>query len=426
MSDNDTGLSKILGNFQRFAGGIEARPAQTVDTEQVVSQAETTFAVPHINGQLPGEVAGVDFWIPLVQLQLAPAEDLLNNRYDPKEDPEFEQYKAALAALGDSIPSLPILPAQRDLQLPDGSFVPQYLIYDMPYVYYALIDLKRVRAKVYFPAAAHPGAILLSALGREGQLRREPSIIEVCRAAKRLKTYYGYTLIEIGEQQAANREDRSRPSESQIHYQINVASLPETVQDMLHRKRILWTHARDLAETFLGDDVLCEQLAILASQGKRMSVEDFVLVLKRVKGNISSIEQDPDDGVVREIRRDQVLKLVADRESSSRSNVVESVTYDRTMVARPALIHRESSRFRPIIVPNDKPELVALAPGSFEDLRTWINERQTNTSIRDTEAVLLGFLQAVRASARLTGIVNAQGAIAPQVDAKTTQTDTGS
>lgn len=419
-----TGISKILGGFARFAGGVESHPAEIVEADHVVSQEMVEVAVTHINGELPGEIAGVDFWIPLAQLHLAPPEDLLNSRYDPKEDPEFEDYTKALKVLGERIPALPVLPANRDVTLPDGVTKPLYLVYDMPYVYYALIDLKRARARVYMPSVPHPGAILLSAMGREGQLRREPSVVEVCRAARRLKEYYGYTLDEIAEQQAMNREDRAKPSSTQVHFQINVARLPESVQDMVHRKQILWTHARDLAEAFLGDDHLCDRCALLASQGKRMTVDEFGLTLKRLKAKLSRLELD-EAGVVHEVRLDQALKLVAPPREKGSGRLPDTVTYDRTMVARPALIQREATRFTIIVVPADKPDQVAIAPGSFKELREWMDGRRTNTPVRETEAVLLGFLQAIRQSARTNGLLNAQGTIAPQIDAMPHET-TGS
>jgi hypothetical protein len=412
----ETGLSRILGGFARFAGGIEARPATTIETQHVVGLGAATLTVPHINGALPGEIAGVDFWVPLVQLQLAPADDLLNSRYDPKEDPEFEQLKAALAALGDRIPSLPVIPANRAIVLPDGTAQPQYLVYDMPHVYYALIDLKRARARVHIPLVSHPGAILLSALGREGQMRREPSILEICRAARRLKEFYGYTVDEIAEQQAANREDKTRPSPQQVYNQINVAGLPEIVQDMLHRKQILWTHARDLAEAFLGDDRLCELCALLASQGRRMTVEEFGFVLRRLKGKLSRLDID-DGGVVHEFRTDQTLKLVGPPAEKSGGRTTDPVTAERPMVARPALIQREAGRFQVTLIPADRPEQIALTPDSFTALREWLAGCHTNTSVRETEALLLGFLHAIRQSARATGLLNAQGSIAVPIDA---------
>jgi hypothetical protein len=125
-----TGISKILGGFQRFAGGVEAHPAEMVEADHQVSPQLVTVQVPHINGELPGEIAGVDFWIPLIQLQLAPADDLLNSRYDPNEDPDFEVYAVALDTLGERFPALPIIPAQRDVTLPDGTLKPLYLVYD--------------------------------------------------------------------------------------------------------------------------------------------------------------------------------------------------------------------------------------------------------------------------------------------------------
>ena len=419
MSQDQSGIARILGGFARFSGGIEAGTPQTAAAEQIVTAQETAVAVPHINGVIPGDVAGVDFWIPLVQLQLAPPEDLLHYRYDPQEDPEFESYTAALAEMGDDLPALPVLPAQRTIRLAEGVEKPLFLVYDLPYVYYALIALKRVRARVTIPSVAHPGAILLNAMSREGQLRKEPSIMEIAHAARRLKEYYNYTLEEIAIHQARNREDQSRPSVSQIHYQINVAGLPDVVQDMLHHKIILWSHARVIADHFLGDQQICERLALLASQGKRMSVEELDKVVRRVRDKLSRIDQDA-DGVVHEVRLGQTIQLVAGpspKDEAGRDKVIESTTYDHLMVARPALIHRESTRFAPVIVPDDKPEQVALTPSSFAALRDWVNERQTNTSVRDTEAVLLGFLQAVRSSARTSGLVNQQGVIAPHVDA---------
>jgi hypothetical protein len=411
-----TGIGKILGGFQRFSGGIEARPAEVVDAKHVITQGSVEVTVTHINGEVPGEVAGVDFWVPLTQLRMAPAEDLLNSRYDPKEDPDFVVYAAALETLGDRIPALPVLPANQDVTLPDGTTKPLYLIYDMPYVYYGLIEKKRTRARVYIPQVKDPGAILLSAMGREGQLRREPTILEICHASRRLKEYYGYTLEEIAEQQAVNREDKAKPHPTQVHFQINVARLPQSVQDMLHRKQILWTHARDLAEAFLGDNHLCEMCALLAGQGKRMTVDEFALVLKRLRDKLSHLEMDA-AGVVHEVRG-QSLQLVAPpKESTGGRAAPDTITYDRTMVARPALIQREATRFKVVVVPADKPEQIAIAPTSFAALREWLEGRRTNTPVRETEAVLLGFLQAVRQSARSEGLLNAQGTIASPIDA---------
>jgi|GEM_PF-2568239 len=420
MTDQPSGISRILSGFDRFANGVEARPTETIDVAHEVTQEGITVSVPHVNGVVLGEVASVDFWVPLTQLQLAPADDLLNSRYDPKEDPEFAQYKAAVADLGDAIPSLPILPANRDVTLADGSTTAQYLVYDQPYLYYALIDMKRARAKVHLPSTPNPGAILLHAMAREGQLRREPTILEMCRASRRLREYYHYTLEEIAAQQAANREDRTKPSATVIHYQITVAALPEPVQDMLHRKKILWTHARNIAEAFGGDDQTCEHLALLASQGKRMTVDEFDYIIKRLKDHLSTLVQDA-DGLVHEVRRDQPLKLVAEHEANTERSF-DVGSYERLLVAKPTHIRKEAGRFTVVVIPGDTPEKVAIAPTSFAGLIDWLSARRTNTSMREVEAVLLGFREAMRQEAQRQGLVNRQGVLAPQVNAS----DTGS
>ncbi len=195
--------ASALAGFGRFSGGVTVTPAQEREASHPLGSQVQTVTLPTVGGVVPGEVAGVDFWIPLRQLRLAPKEDLLCSRYQPSEDPDFEQYTQALAQLGDQIPSLPVLQANRAL-VQGSQEEPIFLVYDQPEVYYALIALQRTRAKVHLPPVATPGAILLHALAQHGQLRREPSVLEVCLAARRLREFYGYTLPEIAQMQARN------------------------------------------------------------------------------------------------------------------------------------------------------------------------------------------------------------------------------
>lgn len=413
MTGETPGLSRILSGFTEFAGGITATPPATRPVAHALTRQATSVSVPHINGDLPGEVAGVEFWLHIQQLELAPAEDLLNSRYAPEEDPDFTQFTQAVADLGDHAPALPVLPAQRNIQLGERD-LPLFLIYDHPAIFYALQALRRARVRVYLPDVPHAGAILLQALAREGQLRREPSILEVCHATKRLRDVYHYTLEEIAMHEARNREDHTRPSTTYVHYQIKVASLPEVVQDLLHRRHILWTHARMIAEHFLEDDRMCELVALLASQGARMSVDGLETVIKRIEGKHCRLEQD-DHGVVQVIPEGGVLRLVGE---SAPARASAAPILAGAMIARPGQIARQAGAFHVAIIPDAKPERVSVAPAALHDLAEWLTSRQGSVPIREVEATLLGFLHAVRTAAHAAGLTNAEGALAPMVEAR--------
>ncbi len=399
MSD-ETGLAAIMGGFAQFADGVEALPSQVIDAQHVMTQERTSVDVPHINGVLPGEIAGIDFWVNIQQLELAPAEDLLLSRYDPLKDEDFESYKLAVNDLGEGTPSLPVLPANRNITL-QGKERPVFRIYDNPPMYYALIALKRSRIKVHIPTYQRQGASLLFALAHHGQLYREPSQLEICKAAKRLHEFYHYSLDEIATQQAKSREDRSRPSKQTVHYQILVASLPDAVHRRMEEGKLLYTQAKIIAEAYQDDGQMCRDLAMLARGENVASLETHI---RRIKSGLETLERLP-DGDVQAISHDQDLAPTND--PSGRRG--EMAGYDHTMVAKTATIRREASKFQIALVAADSPDKVAVASRSVAELGEWLSNRRANTSVKDIEAVLLGFLEAIRLEARKQGLVNTQG-----------------
>ena len=406
-----TGLDKILGGFAQFSGGVEARPESAIDTQHVATNKTISVSVPHINGDLPGEVASVDFWVDLRQLELAPAEDLLRYRYNPQDDADFETFKAAIADLGEHVPTLMVMPANRDIMVA-GKMVHVYRIYDEPTIYYALLSLGRAKARIELVVADSPKALLLRQLSKEGQLRRDPSVLEECHAVRRLNLYYGMTLEEIASHLARDRDDHSKLSTTQVHYMVKIAGLPNEVQDLVHNGTILWTNARMIAADFADDEEKSIQLANLAAQGKRMSVIEFEMIVRRMKGSLCHLETD-NAGVIHVINHDKRVKLVGDGDASS---ALPDVPQYPAMLAKPANIRREISRFEVTVVPAATPDRTAITPSSFDSLRQWISERRSNTPIKDTEAVLYGFIEAIRRQAAQAHLTNAAGQIAPVVE----------
>ena len=423
MEDQETqatpsaGMSRIFGGFARFATGVTVEASQTVDAPAVIEQSELTVAVPTVNGVAVGEVAGVDFWVPFAQLELAPREDLLNSLYDPKEDQQFEQLKAAVDQKGDGVDSLPILPANRNIII-GGEERTLYLVYDNAPLFYALQALNRARAKVHIPQVKGPGAILLNALGNHGQMRREPSGLEECRATLRLKQYYGYTLEEIATQITRSVEDAQKPATSVVHYRCQVAQLPPAVQDLYHRKIIKWSHARMIAEAFLGDDRMCEMLATLVQQHRDMTVEMLNHIIHRIEGKHSRLIEK--DGIIYE-DRNLPLSLANDRKRATGSGGPEIGVFG-PMVARPAAVQRAATHYHVSIIGADNPDKVAVTPSTFNELVDWLGNRRNNTPIKEVEVELLGFLTAIRNTARAQGMINQQGVLTPMVDASLAST----
>lgn len=405
---DETGLDAIMGGFAQFAGGIEALAPQVTEATHTMTQEQTTVSLPHLNGALPGDVASVEFWVSIQQVELASPEDLLLSRYVPSGK-GFESFQQAVAALGDGVPALPVLPAQRNIQT-QGQSLPMFLVLDNPPLYYALIALKRKRIKVTFANNARPGSFLLYSMAQHGgQLYQAPSIIEICKAAKRLNQYYGFTLDEIAAQQAMNREDNTPPSRNTVHYQILVASLPDSVHQRIETGVLLYTQAKNIAEAYLDDPQMCEWLAMIAHG---MNVAKLDNHIKRIQAGLETLEPGP-DGEVRIIPRDQAIALVDDRSLRGQ----EIIGYGSTMIARPATIRKEASRFQVSVIPAASPDKIAVSSRSLDELTEWLTSRRTNTPVKEIEAVLLGFLEAVRLAARTQGLVNNQGVLAPMIDA---------
>ena len=405
--------SSVFTGFKRFKGGVIAKAPQSREVTHEITSERTVVDLPAINGQAVGEVASVDFWVSLQQLELAPKEDLLCSKYDPNDDPDFDRLKNTLDQMGDQLPSLPVLPANRNI-IVAGVELPVFQVYDQPEVYYGLIHLKRARAKVHIPSVQHPGQILLQAVAAHGQLRREPSYLEVCLASKRLKETYAYTLTEIAQVQARDPDDNTPPSTTQVYYQILVAGLPPAVHDLLHKRHILWSHARKIAE-YCGEDAgQSAQLATFVSQGgSRKSVEALGFIINRLKDGLSRLETDR-YGVVHVLPVGNSLSAVLEKPSPSAR---PTVFYRSMMAAPPAQVRRVAAGFDVQLIPADTPEKVAVPAQSLDQLRQWLSERRSQTSVREVEAQLLGYLEALRGAGLRQGLINKDGALNPVVDA---------
>ena len=409
----DSAPSSVFAGFARFREGVTAKAPQSREVTHGITTERTVVDLPAINGQAIGEVANADFWVSLQQLELAPKEDLLCSKYDPNDDPDFDRLKNALDQMGDQIPSLPVLPANRNI-IVAGVELPAFQVYDQPEVYYGLIHLKRARAKVHIPTVQHPGQILLQAVAAHGQLRREPSYLEVCLASKRLKETYGYTLAEIAQVQARDPDDNTPPSTTQVYYQILVAGLPAAVHDLFHKRHILWSHARKIAE-YCGEDAgQAAQLATFVSQGgSRKSVEALGYLINRLKDGLCSLHTD-EYGVVNVVPVGNNLAAVPDKPSPSAR---PTVFYRSMMAAPPAQVRRQAAAFDVYLIPADTPEKVAVPAQSLDQLRQWLAERRSHTSVRDVEATLLGYLEALRGAGLRQGLINKDGALSPVVNA---------
>jgi hypothetical protein len=406
------GLDDVFGKLAEFSGGVTSSAPVDIIADTTISQGNATVQVPTLNGEMIGEVAGVSFWVPITRLELAPREDLLNCFYDPNNDPGFVEYCLAVKAHGDKLPIFPVRPAGRNRQDADGVMRPVYLIYDMPELYYAIIKNGTPRARVEL-SEGKLGSDMLAAVGREGQLRRPPSMMELSMASYRLNTTYGFTYDEIAEQQARNSEDNSKPSKTQIHYQCAVAQLPEEIRLMVHHGSVLWTHARVIATTFQGDERTCLQMASLASQGKRMRVEDLENAARRVRDGLSRLIEN--DGVVRE-EKFGTSNLASDRLAK---RVTPTVLYTTTMIAKPAQIQRAASKYTEEIeiVPDDEPGKVSVTRASLEPLQEWLEALRSRTiPLKDVETTLLAYLHAARIAATDAGVVNAKGEIAAVIE----------
>ena len=68
----DSGSTGVMAGFARFKRGVTARAPQTREVTHVIQSERTLVDVPTVNGQAVGEVASVDFWVSLQQLELAP------------------------------------------------------------------------------------------------------------------------------------------------------------------------------------------------------------------------------------------------------------------------------------------------------------------------------------------------------------------
>ncbi|MBF6592155.1 MAG: hypothetical protein IVW57_16720 [Ktedonobacterales bacterium] len=403
MSD---AVDDILGKFQQFSSGVVAQERTTVLAPATVTTQPLEIAAPLVNGLPVGEWAGDGWWVPVAQVELASAEDLLQSRYTPGEDPDFKALVAAVQEMGDHYPALPVLPAGKNL--PDGA--PIFAIYDLPHVYYALLDLHRARIKVALQQVNHPGEILLRALAEQGALRREPNIIEQCEAVLRLTDWYKYSDKEIAGMLAMNREDRQPPSEQQVHYLRIVGKLHPTVREMVFRKQITWSHAKYIAEAYGNDERQSIRLALLASQGTKLTVDQVRLVIKRLGERKSRLDED-EDGGIHEVRLDAAIHLVSDHRAET------VVPYAAVMAARVGQIRTRLARYHLSVIPGEKPAESRVAHVGLEPLADFLSQMGGEVKLADLEAELQAVLIAVRQAGQQAGIITAEGVLATQIDA---------
>ncbi len=400
--------------FDEFEGGI-TRPEIAIREEpHRLSREEVMATVPHVDGRPVGPVVSASFEVKIQQLELAPAGDLLYSQFrlhDPTDnsDPQVAFYAKTIDSMGDMVPPLYVLPTDRTITV-NGERLPMYRVYHDPYVYEALMVLRRAKVRVEVPDVPHPGAILLMALSRQ-QHTRKPSILEKCDAARRLEETYGYDQDIIALHLANDSETGEAPSQGYVSQLVNVSKLPDEVRDVLHRGLITFTHARTLLRV-RQDETLCIQLANWVCQDGRKTVrmlEDLINDLV------------PGRGIKPLVRlEDRNVQIVVDRERSIQSVPSQAerpfTTYDGRMAVKPGTIRKEMARYSVQVVPHPNPDRVAVTADSFEGLRAWVISRRGDTTIKETEAVLLAFLEAVRMEAAQAGMLNDKGALSPVVD----------
>jgi hypothetical protein len=418
MAENQTGLANILGGFAAFRDGVTALPPGVHEAEHAITQQTVSVSALHINGDLPGVPVVDTFWVDIRQIELAPAEDRLLSRYTPAEDKEFKRYYEALDKLGDKIPALTVLPANRDIVI-DGQARHMYLVYDEPVIFYALHKLGRVRVLIRIvdaPANGEHGAVgplLMESLAHSGLLHRPPSQLEVCDAVNVLHTKYNYTYAEIAVMEASIREERDPPSEQYVQAQIAVARLPETAKLLYHKGTIKWSHVRSIAWKFGGDDHLCTQLAVLMSQqGNNMSVVDLDALMQRIKDKHCKLETNADD-VVEIVPLNQPLRLVPDNKSKKKAPAPPS--YPAT-AAQPRAIRKAASQFGVEIAAGKTPDRPVVTLESFDRLSEWIGNLTAPPEVDEVEAKLFGFHAALHQAEEEAGLLNQKGVIGPTVD----------
>lgn len=412
MPDATNGLSNILGGFAAFRDGVTAHKKSTAAAATITFQklafADGEIALPLVNGAPLGEWAGDGWLVPLRQVDLAPAEDLLNSHYDPATDPDFPSLVEAVKALGNGYRPLPVLPADRNLD--DGT--PLFHIYARPHVYHALVKLYRSHIKVELKTVQHPGEILLQSIGEQGgQLERAPSIIELCEAVVRLSGAYQLSDDEIAAMLSVNREDNAPPSVQQVHYLRIVGKLPTDVKEMVERKDIHWSHAKDIAEYAGKDDGLARLLARLATQGGTMTVDQLRMTIKRLRHGTSTLHEAA-DGFVREVRRDQKIMLAAERHPT---DIV--VPYAQVMAVKPSQIRARLAAYHPHIEPAAVPGESRVAAQSWQPLVDYLATQNKGLALQALEAEIQAFMIRVREAAREAGIITEAGVLITQIDA---------
>lgn len=424
-------MSRLDNRFDEFAGGLAGSQGITIaQGERALTTADLRVSVLHVDGMPAGRVAGVTFEVRIQQLELAPSGDLLYSQFElhgpsDNSDPQVALYARTIESLGDLAPALWVLPTNRVITIA-GERLPMYRVYHDPYVYEALLHLKRGKARVEIPAVKNPGEILLMALSRQ-QHTREPSVLEKGDAARRLQETYGYDYDVIALHLARDSESGEAPSVSYISQLIGVSKLHAVVRDLLHRKLITFSHARALLRVRL-DETLCAQLATWVCQdGARRTVralDDLITDLAPGAG-LQPLAHLVERGETVVVERQNQEQGQGQGQGSLRlagggRNGEDFTGYERVMAARPAQIRREMARFSEsiTIIAHADPGRVAVTAASFAPLRDWLATRRGLATVRETEAVLLAFLESVRRSAGNAGLLGEHGALAAVVPAQ--------
>jgi len=369
--------------------------------------------VPHVNGMPAGQPVATILDVRMRQLMLAPAADRLYSHYQPADnDPQLAAYADAVAAMGDLVPPLLVLPAQQNITI-GAETLPMFLVYHDPVLFAALGFLGRARARVQIPPVPHPGAILLMALSQQQHLRK-PTLLEKCDTVRRLAEDYRYSAEEIGRHLAArDAESGEPPSPAYISRLVSVAHLPESVRDGMQRGIILLSHARLIADRFGHDERLADQLGRWLMSGPRKTVATLQKTINELappSGHPLAHLVEQDQGVA--LIREGVIRLMAAPDPLARLP-----GYSNVIAARSAAIRQDARGHQVVIIPHADPERVAVAAESVRALALELAAHDRPLTVRALETTLLGYLEAVRGALATAGLLSESGAVAPVVNA---------
>ncbi len=408
------GFDAMLDQFGAFEGGIGAQEIVLHAAQHDLALTEASVAIPHINGVPAGVVVDVVFEVRIQQLELAPLEDLLYSHYDTDNDPQREAYRQSVEDLGDNTPPLYVLPANRNVVIGDET-LPQFLVYHDPVLFLTLCRAQRGRARVCIPRVQNPGEILLMALSQQQHMRKV-SLLEKCDAVRRLADVYHYTQEVIARHivpEVSDGEVSKTPSQEYVSSLIRVSRLPEETRQALHRGLIFFSHAKVLADHFARDPQMCIMLTRYIAQGD-ITVETLRKIIGKLRPGVgeptAKLIEGPDGKVTLDQKpSDGALRLVSDRNMP--------LTYTAFLAAKVSAVRREIQRHPIVIIPHVNPDRVSVRRDAVQQLAGELAGYDGNVPVKDVEALLLGFMEALRKGAAAAGILNDRGEISPLIDA---------